>query len=405
MEYGDLQSPYRVTREVDGGGTATLYSYDEYGQMTSRVEAFATPLERETTWEYHDVYPALPVQREEPSTYPTATKRTVWSYDARGLAQSRTEEGIESGEAYAYTTRFTHTAEGMRASVDPPGFEVPGQLDISTMTYDPARGGQVAASRTDPVIGTTTYGYDPFNNQNTTTDVNGVVQRSTYDAMDRVTSIVHEGADPSESLITNYVYDTFGDLDYIVLPEGNVIDYEYDPLGRMISIERRPDLTARGQRTLFTLDDLGRRVREDLQDWGGSAWVTRSFTGYEYSTRCHLDKILYPDGSAEEMAYDCEGKLVQEWDANHPRATNPPTKSLDYDALDRLVLQREPWGGTGGGTVDVTFGYDVQDHLTRVVDGNGTVTAYDYGDRGLMTKETSVSAWQTPPSKALCESP
>lgn len=156
LEYEDPENPYRVTREVDGDGTATLYAYDEHGQMTSRVEAFAAPLGRETRWTYHDVYPALPVEREQPSTYPTAIQRTIWSYDARGLLESRTEEGIESGQAYFHTTRYSYTAVGRQEWVDPPGFEVPGKTDVTTMTYDPARRGQLASS-TDPIVGTTTY--------------------------------------------------------------------------------------------------------------------------------------------------------------------------------------------------------------------------------------------------------
>jgi YD repeat-containing protein len=47
------------------------------------------------------------------------------------------------------------------------------------------------------------------------------------------------------------------------------------------------------------------------------------------------------------------------------------------------------FGGAGGGDVVTTYDYDVQDHLTEVIDGEGNVTGYVYSDRDLMTRETS----------------
>ncbi len=46
--YDDPDNPLRPTRTVDGRGTQTLMTYDGNGQMTSRTEAFGTPLERTT---------------------------------------------------------------------------------------------------------------------------------------------------------------------------------------------------------------------------------------------------------------------------------------------------------------------------------------------------------------------
>jgi YD repeat-containing protein len=136
-------------------------------------------------------------------------------------------------------------------------------------------------------------------------------------------------------------------------------------------------------------------VLEELQRWQGGGWVTRSATSYEYSTRCQLDKMTAGAGSATESVteydYDCDGNLERVWDANHPSAgqTTPASTEYAYDELDRLVALTQPWGGAGGGDVVTTYGYDVQDHLTEVIDGEGNVTGYVYSDRDLMTRETS----------------
>jgi RHS repeat-associated protein len=95
--------------------------------------------------------------------------------------------------------------------------------------------------------------------------------------------------------------------------------------------------------------------------------------------------------SVTEYDYDCEGNLERVWDANHPSAgqTAPATTEYEYDELDRQITVTQPWGGAGGGDVVTSYGYDVQDHLTQVIDGEGTVTEYVYSDRDLMTQETS----------------
>jgi YD repeat-containing protein len=114
-------------------------------------------------------------------------------------------------------------------------------------------------------------------------------------------------------------------------------------------------------------------------------------TDFVYSTRCHLDQTVHADGSVTEFEYDCDGNLAGEWDANHPSAgkTNPATRVYTYDELDRLTSVTEPWGGAGGGSVVTSYGYDVQDHLVSVTDGEGSTTTYEYSDRDVLTEEDS----------------
>ena len=59
-------------------------------------------------------------------------------------------------------------------------------------------------------------------------------------------------------------------------------------------------------------DPFSHRIREDRQRWTGAAWETRSFTEYQYSTRCHLDRItqdgpltytLDENGNRTEIGY------------------------------------------------------------------------------------------------------
>ncbi len=396
LAYEDAANPYRVTEEVDGRGHVTRFEYDASGQRTRRIEAFETALERETTWTWEPSFPAFVATMTEPSTsdFPNL-KTTTHVYDGSGDRTSQTVDGFEDDLAFSFTTAYGHNAGGRVTSIDPPGYDTG---DQTTFTYDPARGNGflVLESRTDPLIGTTTFGYDAFNRRTSVTDPNGVVTETQYDALDRVRFVIRQGATPAEDLVTEHRYDVFGDLFQTVLPEGNVIEYGYDAAGRLESIERKPDDTSEShlERVVYTLDGFGNRVLEEHERWTGDAWDRRSQSAYQYSNRCQLDQATQGFGGEEvttEYAYDCDGNQEQLWDANHPSAgqTAPATTEYVYDELDRLIEVRQPWGGAGGGEAVVTYDYDVQDHLAQVTDGEGAVTTYLYSDRDLMTEETS----------------
>jgi len=273
---------------------------------------------------------------------------------------------------------------------------------LALIDADRRRGNLYADSRTDPLVGSTSFAYDPFNRRTSVTDPNGVESTTAYDPLDRVTETRQVGASPpTDDLVTTYEYTTFGDLLRTTLPEGNVIQYGYDPAGRLRSVERKPDAATPGERTLYTLDAAGHRTREELQRWdsGASTWVTVSATEYDYSNRCQLDRVVRapntPEEAVTEYSYDCNGNLAQVWDPDHPRLDPdtgtelPETSFYQYDALDRLTSVSQPWGGAGGGFAVTGYGYDVQDHLTQVTDAEGNGTTYTYSDRDLLTHELS----------------
>lgn len=393
--YGDAANPLLPTQTTDGRGLVTQFAYNANGRMTSKTEAAGTPLARTTTYQYGSAaFPAFPTRMEAPSTSGGgATRATVFSYNTAGDLTTRTVQGAESGSSFSYVTTSTFNAAGRPLTIDPPGYAT---ADVTTTTYDSTRGNLLPLTRTDPLVGATTFGYDALNRRTTVTDPNAVQTATAYDSLDRMLSVTQKGATAAEDLATGYTYNTFGDLLRTTLPRGNLIEYAYDAAGRLISIERRPDVSTHGDRTFYTLDAYGHRTKEELQSWNGSAWLAQSFTSYVYSSRCHLDKAVYPGGAVTEYAYDCDNNLARLWDANHPKATNPmATQTYGYDSLNRLTSLTQPWGGAGGGSAITSYGYDVQDHLDRVTDAEGNVTNYSYGDRDLMTSQISPASGAT----------
>jgi len=385
-------NPLLPTSVTDGNGNVTLHVYDADGRETARTEADGTAEERTTTWEYDTTYPALVTAVEQPSVEPGQVRRKEYDRDAAGNVTTQRIEGYEDGVPFSYETVMTYNAAGQVLTVDRDGH---GTADLVSYGYDAT--GLVLTSRTDPLIGTTTYGHDAFNRRTSATDPNGVTTDTTYDDLDRVTHVIQRGAAPAGDLDTEQVYDVYGDLGQTVLPAGNVVVYDHDAAGRLFSVERAADLLTPGERSFYTLDGAGNRILEEQQSWDGSGWVTQSQTGYLYACRCHLDKVLHADGTVTEYAYECNGNLEKVWDANHPSLgkTATPTTTYAYDALDRLATVTRPWAGAGGGTSVTGYGYDAQDHLTSVTDGEGSETTYEYSDRDLLTEEVSPVAGTT----------
>ncbi|MDX1996402.1 MAG: hypothetical protein SF066_01680 [Thermoanaerobaculia bacterium] len=414
LEYTDPANPLRPTRVIDGKGHITDLVYDDLGMVTERTEAVGTAVERTTTWTYASTYPALVASMTQPSTSGgLAERETTTGFDASGNATTRTETGIEGGSAFSHSTITTFNAAGQPLTIDPPGH---GTADQISFTYDPARGNLVPLTRTDP-IGTTTYLYDAFNRRVRVVDVNGVATDTQYDDLDRVVKTLQRATTPADpaalagpgDLVTEHTYAPLGDLYCTKFPSGNALARVYDAAGRLTEVRRGVGLATIGsvaaclnpsparQRVRFEYNGAGQKVLEsqDQETTPIDNWVRRAATAYEYSTRCHLDKMIQapglPEESVTEYDYDCNGNLERTWDPNHPSGgqVNPATAVYTYDALDRLTTLTQPWGGAGGGNVVTSYGYDVQDHLTAVTDGEGSVTSYVYSDRDLMTSELS----------------
>jgi RHS repeat-associated protein len=401
MAYADPVNPYSPTTTIDGEGHTTTIEYDEHGMPEVRME----PGGRTTLWDYHPDFPALATQIDRPSVVGGGAMRGVMiDYDLDGNPTKRTITGMENGAAFSYPTDTEYNAAGQPIEVDPPGY-LSAPTDQTFWSYTPSdplepdRNGLLPFSRTDPIVGTTAFGYDAFNRQTSVTDPNGIETTTSFDALGRVVEVRRIGN--STDLVALQEYDELGQLFRTTLPRGNVIEYGYDAAGRLITVERKPDAGTPGERLRYELDGFGNRTEEHVEWWNtvSETWEPVTSTLHQYESRCQLASTTRGAGSAtpatSHFAYDCDGKLEREWDPNHPRfdpmtqAELPATRTYGYDTLDRLTSIAEPWGGSGGGTATTLYGYDVQDHLTSVTDSEGNQTTYLYSDRDLLTEEAS----------------
>jgi YD repeat-containing protein len=86
-----------------------------------------------------------------------------------------------------------------------------------------------------------------------------------------------------------------------------------------------------------------------------------------------------------QYTYDPDGRLSTVQDERHTSANT----TYGYDALSRLSTVTQTLAGATGGQIVTSYGYDVQDNLTRVTDPNGNVTTYVYDDFHRLNSQSS----------------
>jgi len=350
---------------------AADYTYDAVGNQLSRTEAQGTAVEKTATYTYHPTFSALLTETVKSIVNTGQNRLITYSYDTKGNLTGFTKTGLlGDGTPYSYTTTYEYDSQGHMTKVDGPRTDV---ADVTTYTYDPATGDLL--TRTDPLIGTTTYtNYDGLGNPGAITDPNGNTTIYTYDTVGRVTSIKA----PGDTAATQYAYISGGctscggaanRIDHIILPEGNRLDYFYDTNGKLNKIT-----DSLGNSLNYSYDSEGNQLKEEIKD---TTAVLQKTISYQYDALNRLTKTINPDTTFTQYGYDSLGNMTSSKD---PR-TNSTT--YQYDTLNRLMATIQPGGITTG------FTYDSNNNLTTVTDGNSNATTYKYDDKGMLYQTIS----------------
>jgi RHS repeat-associated protein len=251
-------------------------------------------------------------------------------------------------------TSRTWNHQGLLASItDPAG-------RTTTNSYD---GRGRLTSRADP-LAITGYGYDGNNNFTSVTE-NGQTNAWTFDAYNRVSSY----RDVNGNLI-QYRFDTCGNLTNLVYPGGKNVYYSYDSNNHMTNVT----------------------------DWAGRK------TTIAYDLNGNVTSITRPNGTQRLVSYDADGEttnIIEEAASKYPVAfytlgwtnagrvawefagplphTNaPPSRTMTYDAENRLTTFR-----LGTGTT-LTVGNDADGNLTNAPLMTNVLVAYTYDARNRL---------------------
>ncbi len=374
----------------DRNGVVTVFAdYDERDLPGRVISDAGGPNEREVSYTYHPAFGRVLEKSEESVLRAGGLKTTIYDYDDDGdgvpnenptrLVRRLIERGYTRDLAggvvpYEEITRYDYNSHGQVVAVDGP---LGGSADTVTLTYDPASG--YLTSRTDPIIGTTTYAdHDLYGNPRLVVDPNGNATATEYDARGRMIG----STDVSTKATTQWVRDGKGRLLELRLPApGRVIYHSYDEADRLTAIA-----DGLGNEIRYSYDLAGNPVREEVRDPQGSLARYQDFAYNAPQGDGRLSRIFNPDGSYTEYGYDPNGNITSVVDSQGR------TVSYSHDSRNVLAGMTEDAGGIAAQT---SYEYDQQGNLREVTDAEGRVTAYEYDDGGRLLAVSSADTGTT----------
>ena len=377
FQYSNRLDLTQVT-SIDGTNQyTTQYTYDnppnpweQVGEILQMTEALGWPEQRTTSYTYthRTDDPFLLTQSTETIKSvvdPQQNKVITTAYDNQGNILSRQESGYVFINGVptpkTYTTQYQYNTLGQLTQINGPRTDV---SDITTIEYyentsgEGNNRGQLKAIVNALNQRTEFSEYDANGNVGTITDPNNVITQRTYDERNRIKTITNL----STGAQTQYFYDIRGNLSYIILPEGNRIDFTYNLANKLTEI--RDSL---GNKIQYQYDVEGNRTHEETKDPQGTL---KKYLDFTYDAYNNLKRIINPDTTYTEYTYD--GR-------KNPTASKDPknnTTTYTYDALSRIKQMTQPLSTITG------YGYDTQDNQASITDPKGNTTQYYNDDFG-----------------------
>ncbi len=421
-----LGRPYKT--DVDGPGGAPLESWTYY-DAAGRVERTSGParpdeIPPEEHWTYDALGRAtshtLPGDRVETTTQkrgvitatdPNGNKR-VTEEDIFGDVRE-VREYPDGPTGTGVVTEYTYDHAGRLMTVHPAPADT-GEPTVPDTVIEYDRLGR-RRSIDDPDAGLTTFSYAAFDGGERTEyeeHANGIVTTTTYDALDRISSVTTDGPN---AVAVNYFYDEGGvamnALGRLTRVEdavgvhrfeydavGQVIDEEHDLDGNHFAFSQQYDALGQptvrtfpaqnGEAPIFRIDNeydsmgylsgvkdfaSGVSLVRDIQYDGRPRIVDlTSGDGVKLSERYSpttdlLDSIEMRRGTRvlEHLSYefDAGGRVRAIRDRRNSHCDREFDAPGDYDGLNRLIHARGPFGPDFGCT-DLTFDYDKYGNLT-----------------------------------------
>jgi RHS repeat-associated protein len=360
----------RLLEEQDANSKLTHYFYDSHGNLIRSESANGHIVELSYD---HDRNGLLIQRSAKLSVADPNPHITSYSYNALGQRTSVTTPEV--------TYDYTHDQANRLATVTD-------ERGGKTLSYDRSPGGLLNRV-TDSEDKSTSFLYDAANRLTAlvaphgervnfafdaggrlleTNSPNGVSARYQYDAGNKLTHLVNR---TSQGIISqhDYGYDTLGRR----VSHAETIDsfstdyvYSYDNLDRLVEVLKDAGSTSVESYQYDQFDN--RRIR---QPYGGTAHY------YQYDAAQQLQSIKESSDTGplvSSFSYDDSGNLIS-------KATGSVTRTLSYDALDRLVQVQ-------GSDIDTeTYKYDHQGRRIEKQVGT-TVQRYIYSGMSIWSEHS-----------------
>lgn len=379
----------RTTTITEPNGSTTFQKFNEAGEPLEVIKAKGTGLERKNTYEYDSAYRLV-------KATDALSHSTTFAYDEEGnRTLAKDPEGNETKWTYNAThdvlsettpkgekTTYNRDASGNIEAIERPA---PGEAtQESTFEYT---GYGDLESTTDPLGNETSFEYDSYGNIKTAVNPEGDETTWTYNENgEQLTEVSprgnEEGAEASEFettierdeqgrpiLVTDplereteLAYDGNGNLESVTDAKGQTTAYTYNANDERTEVEAANEDT-----TKFAYDSMG-SVKSRTNARGYT-------TSYEHDALGQLTEVEDPLERVSTREYDDAGNLEKTEDALGRTVT------YSYDEADRpteIDYSQEA-------TPDVTYEYDRDGNVVKMIDGSGTTTR-TYDQLGRLTK-------------------
>lgn len=393
-------SENNLVQVKDAEGRLTSYTYDALNRRTQVKDA----LNDTTNFTYDAVGNLLNITDDN-------GRVTLRKYDALNRL-------IDMTSPLGKTTRFTYDANGnVKTRKD-------ALLRTTTYTYDALDRLMKTAYPTTNL----TFTYDGEGNRLTAVGF-GFARTDVYDALNRVMSTTFNYGSFSKQI--QYTYDQVGNRKTMRYPEGPLVDSTYDALDRLTTLQdssvgswsfvydaasRRTRIThPSGLKTEFAYNKADWVLGVYTNTSGGA--VVESFT-YTYDKVGNRKTMVENGGNTSAYGYDATYRLKNEsytggllinytYNGVGNRLTdvrNGVTTSYTYDDDNRLAAQGTTTYGyddngnrirkTSAGQ-DTTYAWDIENRLTGVTFPNATTVQYEYSTDGnrMSRTEAGIKTW------------
>ncbi|MBE2259307.1 MAG: RHS repeat protein, partial [Rhodobacteraceae bacterium] len=352
----------RITSVTDSDGRQTLYTYDASNEHLLSVRDYDG---RITSYSYISGQGAVREHALSQITFADGSHRT-YTYDSHGRLASTSRDGGTETISFSYDTAGTVTATDALGNASQFFFDDWGTILKST----------------NPLGNSVLLSMDGNRNLSSVTDPAGFTSLFQYDARDNLTRFTD-----AMGHATSFTYTTdFNRLDKLTDANGNLTDYNYDSRGNLTNITYADSSQER-----WAYDSLGQ----------STTWTNRRGTpvGFTYDGDGQITRKAYADGTHVDYLYDARGNLTSATDATG-------TTTLTYDANDYLT--RIDYPGPGGRSLAYTYDsggrratstdqlghqlhyeFDAVGRLSRITDeSSAQVVLYEYDAAGRMARKT-----------------
>ncbi len=367
---GDLRKVKVVN--IDGDGVQDIIAFDEFVGYTVLVGLgdleFARPV-------------ALGLWDEESDGGDNEERISTADFNQDGLIDLMYPGS--AGAVIVYPESVTREGTGQQFSYDP---------DFSRITSMTDELGRQIQFEVDPANGNTLSITEVIGQPDATSgETDDVVTLFTYTAQ----GLVDTMTDPL-GRVTDYEYDSLGRLVSMTFALGTVDEaterFEYDAAGNVTAI-----INANGNRTAYEYDDLNRltRIIEADPDGPGGP-LTSPVSSFSYDKNGNVTRITDARGNSTTYDYDSLDRRIHVTDAQINQM------SYSYDPAGNRVSVIDPLGRQTRTVFDTRnrvtetiaadggvtrFQYDADNSLLQLIDPVANVTRYLYDDRNRLQRE------------------